>query len=902
MSTLRNLSYFVLLLSPVVCSQSQSTVVRGPYLQMATSNAITVRWRTQNATDSVVRYGLSPDNLNQTKSISGARFEHEVRLSGLSANTRYYYSIGSITGSLVGADESYRFVTAPQSGQSRPTRVWVIGDSGTADTNAASVYKTYLNYPNAENTDLWLMLGNNAYSAGTDRQYQAAVFDMYSQLLRRAPMWLTRGPYDESGPFFDIFTLPKKAEAGGVPSGTEAYYSFDHGNIHFICLDSQGSDRSENGAMMTWLRQDVSKTKQKWIIAFWHHPPYSKGVYNSDTEIKLKQMRENALPILEKYGVDLVLSGHNNLYQRSYLLHGHYGLSNTFKKEHLESDKDGQMDGLGAYQKNVQTHNNENGKKKNIGTVYAVVGASGKVSDTKSNHPAMLLSVNQLGSLVLDISDNKIEASYLGDDAKVHDYFTILKGEDQTGPVLMDAQAQSSSEVSLSFNEAIDVQKAKNVSNYKISSQNGHLISVHSASVQGKVVKLKVSSIQLDEKYTVEVDSLSDKDGNEVEEKTSAEFIFRSVKTISFQNDVLPTSTYHGTVDTYVASGRRQKNFGKEHGVLADGVDGSRGQLVGLVRWDISNIPTSATILDAQIVIDIYNSSKGSYYIYSAGKSWSENAANWNNVQPNISRRTLMGQFSPGFKGTYNITFTTEGRAVIQKWLDDPASNKGIYITSAGTGDGIDMRSSEYKLVNQRPRLVVTYALNGTKSTEVQETKTPVNVLFRRGFNGYDGMEDTYVSSGRESDNYGNDPSVLADGDDGLRDELVGLLKWDVSAVPKGSVVTNVSLKLTVHNYTDNIYNFWTMLAFWNEDSATWFNTRPKINRGARVAEFSPTTKGSYTITLNKAGVSMVQGWVNGAPNNGILFDSSGTDNGVDIYSSEYKEHLSRPQLMITYY
>ena len=41
----------------------------------------------------------------------------------------------------------------------------------------------------------------------------------------------------ESGAYFDIFSLPRKGEAGGIPSGTEAYYSFDHGNLHVIVLD-----------------------------------------------------------------------------------------------------------------------------------------------------------------------------------------------------------------------------------------------------------------------------------------------------------------------------------------------------------------------------------------------------------------------------------------------------------------------------------------------------------------------------------------------------------------------------------------------------------------------------------------------------------------------------------------
>ena len=113
----------------------------------------------------------------------------------------------------------------------------------------------------------------------------------------------------QTGPYYDIFSLPRPGEAGGLASGTEAYYSFDYANIHFICLESFETNRSTSGPMLTWLRNDLASTTQPWIVAFFHHPPYSKGSHDSDTEIELKEMRQNALPILENAGVDLVLSG-----------------------------------------------------------------------------------------------------------------------------------------------------------------------------------------------------------------------------------------------------------------------------------------------------------------------------------------------------------------------------------------------------------------------------------------------------------------------------------------------------------------------------------------------------------------------------------------------------------------
>ena len=82
--------------------------------------------------------------------------------------------------------------------------------------------------------------------------------------------------------------------------------------------------------MMTWLAADLADTTANWIVAFFHHPPYTKGSHDSDTDVELVEMRENALPILEQGGVDLVLTGHSHSYERSFLIDGHYGVSSTF--------------------------------------------------------------------------------------------------------------------------------------------------------------------------------------------------------------------------------------------------------------------------------------------------------------------------------------------------------------------------------------------------------------------------------------------------------------------------------------------------------------------------------------------------------------------------------------------
>jgi hypothetical protein len=408
------------------CPDAVTTITRGPYLQSGSSSSVVVRWRTDENTDSVVAYGVDPTSVTNVVTAATITGEHQVRIEGLAANTRYYYAIGSSTAPLIGADDDHFFTTAPQTGAAVPTRIWVLGDSGTANDNARSVRDAYRSFTGSRGTDLWLMLGDNAYEDGTDDEYQRAVFETYPDTLRNAVLWPTLGNHDghsadsatQTGPYYDIFTLPTAAEAGGVPSGTEAYYAFDYGNIHFVCLDSYDSNPDPDGAMMTWMENDLAATAQPWIVAFWHHPPYTKGSHDSDAEGRLVDMRELALPILEAYGVDLVLSGHSHSYERSMLLAGHYGASDTLTGAMTIDSGDGREGGDGVYEKPGSTAE---------GAVYVVAGSSGKTSSAALDHPAMFISLLELGSVVLDVDDARLEATFLDDSGNVQDSFTIQK-------------------------------------------------------------------------------------------------------------------------------------------------------------------------------------------------------------------------------------------------------------------------------------------------------------------------------------------------------------------------------------------------------------------------------------------------------------------------------------------
>jgi hypothetical protein len=407
-------------------------VVRGPYLCMATQNSIVVRWRTDVATESRVQFGYNPGDLSRRAGAGDMTTEHEVVIQGLDANTKYHYAVGSANGMLAGGEYSYYFRTLPEAGVAKPTRVWVIGDSGKPGPGAEAVRDAYLDFHGSDDTDVWLMLGDNAYKVGSDDDYEAAVFDMYDMILRNTVVSPTRGNHDQlyEGPnndYYDMFTLPMKGEAGGVASGSEAYYSFDYANIHFVCLDSEGTDRSAGSPMLTWLADDLAATEQEWIVAYFHHPPYTKGSHNSDNPGdsggRMRDMRENALPVLEEGGVDLVLSGHSNSYERSFLIDGHYGDSDSFDSSMLKNGGNGSAGaaGDGAYEKS-------SGLVPREGAVYAVPGSSSKLSGGSLDHPVMVASMNVLGSMVLDIVGNRLDAVFIDDTGMVRDEFSIIKG------------------------------------------------------------------------------------------------------------------------------------------------------------------------------------------------------------------------------------------------------------------------------------------------------------------------------------------------------------------------------------------------------------------------------------------------------------------------------------------
>lgn len=410
---------------------------RAPYLQMQAPDAVTLRWQSEAREVGVLRYGRTPERLDQVLREERAGTMHELRPSGLKAATRYWYALGTESEARYGADPEHWFETAPAKGQALPTRFWVLGDPGypgpAAEAVHAAARQWWDEHPRAgrPGIDLILTTGDNAYRSGSNRQFEAGFFRPLGPQLRHTPVWPVYGNHDERRwAFFELFSFPTQGESGGLASGSERYYSFDYGAVHVLMLDSQSSDLGPDGPMALWLERDLAANRLPWTLALLHHPPYSKGSHNSDRRSdsggRMVAVREHLLPILERGGVDLLLAGHSHMYERSHLLAGHYGPSAEFEAGMIVDAGEG-GDWQRLYRKPCD------GAQPARGSLYAVVGSSSKLDNGPLDHPAMAVALREHGSLMIDIEGPRMSLRFINAEGFVSDEAVLDKGPQGVG-------------------------------------------------------------------------------------------------------------------------------------------------------------------------------------------------------------------------------------------------------------------------------------------------------------------------------------------------------------------------------------------------------------------------------------------------------------------------------------
>ncbi|WP_371372896.1 purple acid phosphatase family protein [Sporomusa aerivorans] len=293
----------------------------------------TITWRTGAATVNgqvqyaeAARFGQFPQkSITVSAEVEGLTTNlgdvatHSVTLTGLKPDTRYVYRVG-------GPEEwspPYYFTTAP--GTVRPFKFLIFGDSQSVNYGVwrTTAYNAYQTNPDAA---FFTNVGD-LVDVGQDYAQWQSWFNGAQGMIETIPAMPVTGNHECYTPSRSmsrpvLFTSQFKLPLNGPDGLKGQVYSFDYANVHFVMLDSQ---QSEQGRFMpnmledqkVWLEKDLQATQKKWKVVFLHRPLYNNKPGEGDGNI-----RRTFAGIFDKYHVDVVFTGHDHAYSRTYPLFG----------------------------------------------------------------------------------------------------------------------------------------------------------------------------------------------------------------------------------------------------------------------------------------------------------------------------------------------------------------------------------------------------------------------------------------------------------------------------------------------------------------------------------------------------------------------------------------------------
>eukprot|EP00002_Diphylleia_rotans_P030629 TRINITY_DN630_c0_g1_i1.p1 TRINITY_DN630_c0_g1~~TRINITY_DN630_c0_g1_i1.p1 ORF type:complete len:443 (-),score=81.34 TRINITY_DN630_c0_g1_i1:130-1458(-) len=298
---------------------SNPTLRRWPYITSVSADSVTVQWGVPTTvTASAIAFTAADGSTVQADGLfkrieisrsAGSIHLFSATLTRLAADSSYCYRIfvgrEEIVGGLV-------FRTAPASDSTKPVRFIAWGDFG-AGTAAQREIRDAM-WTRYESADHMLALGDNVYLTGTHEQFENNFFQVYKEQAAQKALYLTPGNHDYyangAQSYLDNFFQPQNAFRQDHKG---RYFSWDWGMIHYVSVDTEtplDDAPTQPDGMLAWLEDDLSKTRKDWKIVIMHKPPYSEG------RIVDNRVNNLLVPIFEKYGVQIVLTGHWHDYQR----------------------------------------------------------------------------------------------------------------------------------------------------------------------------------------------------------------------------------------------------------------------------------------------------------------------------------------------------------------------------------------------------------------------------------------------------------------------------------------------------------------------------------------------------------------------------------------------------------
>ncbi|MDQ3767263.1 MAG: metallophosphoesterase [Actinomycetota bacterium] len=206
-----------------------------------------------------------------------------------------------LTTSCVASDAITRARSGWSDAAAPAVAVAVIGDFGTGGAGERAIAGEVRAWTAAVDADALVTTGDNVYPAGHPRQFEAAWTIPYGWVAEQdMPVIASLGNHDVKSAVgrhvMQLFDMPERR------------YLTSAGPVNFIVLDS---NREWFDSQRRWLIRKLRAPDRGWRIAVFHHPPFSCAKHGNT-----RRVVESWVPLFERYGVDLVLNGHEHAYQR----------------------------------------------------------------------------------------------------------------------------------------------------------------------------------------------------------------------------------------------------------------------------------------------------------------------------------------------------------------------------------------------------------------------------------------------------------------------------------------------------------------------------------------------------------------------------------------------------------
>ncbi|MGE5550438.1 MAG: metallophosphoesterase [Bacteroidota bacterium] len=291
----------VMAASQTLAVPGAAAMVMRPYLQAVTTESVYVLVESDTTQPVTVEYGTTAaygskavtESIEPTDTVP-ATYVHNIKLTGLQPNTEYNYR--AIQGEV--ASPNHTFLTAVESGTGFRF-AWM------ADTRTQPAIHDGIAGLIKEKRPRFSLYGGDLCERAY-YEYWKRDFFVPNQMALAAGVPFFNAPGNHEG-----WTINTKAftQAPASASGTQDYYSFDYGDAHFLCLNTE-IPYEPNSPQWKFATQDLLNTKKTWKVVFFHKPAYSLGGNGETAGMKLMTTY-----IFEPCKVDVILTGHNHFYQ-----------------------------------------------------------------------------------------------------------------------------------------------------------------------------------------------------------------------------------------------------------------------------------------------------------------------------------------------------------------------------------------------------------------------------------------------------------------------------------------------------------------------------------------------------------------------------------------------------------